>query len=153
MKRKIYLTQAKLDDLREELEALHAERSSAIEQVRTAREFGDPSENSEYMSARQSQESIESRIARLEDIMQNAGIIPLDQAKAVVAIGSTVTITNDKGLTQTVEVVDTIEAEPLRGKISDVSPLGQCLLGKAEGNIVVMRTPTGNTTYTITQVA
>lgn len=133
MKKQFHLTTEGVAELKAELDNLVAQRGPIAERIKTAREFGDLSENAEYSSARQEQERVESRIAEIEHILLNVEIIKKNGSKTV-GLGSTVTLKNHE--TKTFQVVGTVEADPLNGKISDESPIGQALLGKKEGDQV-----------------
>lgn len=151
MKKLFYLTQEGIAELEAELRDLIGERGPVAERIKTAREFGDLSENAEYQSARQEQEKLEARIAEVEHILQNAELISKPKSEGKVVLGSNVTLKN--GNVRKFQVVGTLEADPLEGKISDESPLGQAVLGKKVGDKVEIKTPAETSLYTITQVA
>lgn len=146
------LTKEGVAELKEELESLVAERGSIAERIKTAREFGDLSENAEYQSARQEQERNENRIDEIENILQNSELIKAPRSDGKVVLGSKVSLKND-GKTKEFQVVGTVEADPLEGKISDESPIGQALLGKKVGDEVEIKTPVDTTVYKITDIA
>ncbi len=152
MNKKFSLTQTGIDELQAELANLIAERGPVAEKIKTAREFGDLSENAEYQTARQEQEKLEARISEIENILNNVEVIKQPKGDSKVQLGSTVTLKND-GKTKKFQVVGTIEADPLEGKISDESPIGQALLGKKLGDAVEIKTPAETTTYKITDIA
>lgn len=147
MKKQFYLTQEGVAELKTELEELTSQRGSIAERIKTAREFGDLSENAEYSSARQEQERVEGRISDIENILLNVAIIKKTAGSKKVQLGSSVTIKNHE--TKTFQVVGTVEADPLNGKISDESPIGQALMGKAEGDEVEI----GQHKYKISQIS
>lgn len=151
MNKKFSLTQAGIDELTQELETLVGERGPIAEKIKTAREFGDLSENAEYQTARQEQEKLENRISEVEHILNNVEVITKPKGDNKVQLGSTVTLKN--GATKKFQVVGTVEADPLQGKISDESPIGQALLGKKLGDEVEIKTPAETATYKITQIA
>jgi len=152
MNKQFYLTRAGVDELNTELESLTGMRSAIAERIKTAREFGDLSENAEYTSARQEQERVEGRIAEIEHILQNVEIITKPQGTNKVRLGSVVKLKAD-GKTKEFQVVGTVEADPLNGKISDESPIGQALMGKKEGEEVEIKTPIETAIYRIVAVA
>ena len=152
MNKKFSLTQTGVDELTKELAALIAERGPVAEKIKTAREFGDLSENAEYQTARQEQEKLEARISEVEHILQNVEIIKKPRGDSKVQLGSTVKLKSD-GKTKEFQVVGTVEADPLSGKISDESPIGQALLGKKLGEEVEIKTPAESTTYKITEIS
>lgn len=151
MKKLFHLTKEKVAELETERTNLIGQRSVVAERIKTAREFGDLAENAEYQSARQDQDKLENRLAELEHILQNVDIIEKPKSDGVVSLGSTVTLKN--GVVRKFQVVGTVEADPLEGKISDESPLGQVLLGKKVGDKVEIKTPAETTVYTITEIA
>ena len=148
------LTKDGVAELRKELEDLVAERSLIAERIKTAREFGDLAENAEYQSARQEQDKNEARISEVEHILQNLELIesPSGNSK-VVQLGSRVKLKSEDGKTKEFQVVGTIEADPLEGKISDESPIGKALLGKKEGEAVEIKTPAETATYKIVNIS
>lgn len=151
MKKAFLLTKDGVAELKNELAELIAQRGPVAEAIKTAREFGDLAENAEYQSARQEQEKLEARISEVENILQNVEIITKPRGDSKVQIGSTVTLKNHD--TRKFQVVGTVEADPLNGKISDESPLGQAVLGKKLGDDVEIVSPAETSTYKITQIA
>ncbi|MGH7237722.1 MAG: transcription elongation factor GreA [Candidatus Saccharimonadales bacterium] len=149
---KVYrLTQEGHKALKAELDELVAARPVMAERIKTAREFGDLSENAEYQSARDEQSKNEARIEEIEGVLANAKVLSKSASGSKVELGSYVKLKND-GKTKQFQVVSTVEANPLSGKISDESPLGQALLGKAVGDSVEIATPTETTTYSVTEI-
>jgi transcription elongation factor GreA len=151
MNKQFLLTKDGVNELQKERDLLIAERGPVAEAIKTAREFGDLAENAEYQSARQEQEKLEARITQISHILQNVQVISKPRGDSKVQIGSTVTLKNHN--TKTFQVVGTVEADPLNGKISDESPIGQALLGKSVGDKVEIVTPAETSTYKITQIA
>jgi transcription elongation factor GreA len=151
MKKLFHLTQAGIDELKAELEALKVRRVETAEAIKVARELGDLSENAEYQSARQEQERNDGRIDEIEHILANVEVIKSKGSKQV-GLGSTVTLKGGKK-DLVLQVVGTIEADPLAKKISDESPIGKALLGKKEGDDVEIKTPSDTTTYKIASIA
>lgn len=152
MKKQFHLTQAGVDELKAELTELTGLRSQIADRIKTAREFGDLSENMEYSAARQDQERNEARISEIEHILANVQVITAPKSDSKVVLGSTVVLKSKAGKTKEFQVVGTVEADPLNGKISDESPIGQALLGKKEGEDVEIKTPADTTTYTIADI-
>jgi transcription elongation factor GreA len=153
MQKSFLLTKDGIAELRAELEALVASRGDVAEKIKTAREFGDLAENAEYQTARQEQEKLESRISEIEHNLQNSENITKPKGDALVQIGSTVKLKSDVGKTKEFQVVGTVEADPLNGKISDESPIGQALLGQKEGSKVEIKTPAETAFYKIVDIA
>lgn len=152
VKKQFHLTKAGVEELETELKALVAERGPIAERIKTAREFGDLSENAEYSSARQEQDRTESRISEIENVLQNVQIIIKPRGDSSVRLGSTVELRSTTGKTKEFQVVGTVEADPLEGKISDESPIGQALMGKKEGEEVAIKTPVETSNYTIVDI-
>lgn len=151
MKKQFHLTQEGVTELQAELDKLIAERSEVADRIKTAREFGDLAENAEYQVARQEQEKNESRIAELEHIVNNVEIIKSTKGDGKVRLGSKVTLEGN-GKKKEFQIVGTVEADPLEGKISDESPIGQALMGKKVGEEVEIKTPADTTTYKVISI-
>lgn len=151
MKKQFHLTAEGVKDLEKERDTLAAERGPIAERIATAREFGDLSENAEYSSARQEQERTEARISEIENILKNVEVIKSPKKKDVVELGNTVKLSgkSDKQFT----IVGSVEADPLSGKISDESPIGQALIGKKLGDEVEIVTPVETTKYKIKAIS
>src|ERR1700712_5134518 len=149
MKKLFHLTQSGIDELKQELVVLQAKRMVTAEAIKVARDLGDLGENAEYQSARQEQERTEGRISEVEHILANSAVISTPKNGKQVTLGSTVTLKGAKGKDLVLQVVGTIEADPLAKKISDESPIGKALLGKKEGEDVEIITPAETTTYKI----
>ena len=153
MKKQFYLTAQGIEDLKTELADLIIQRAPIAERIKTAREFGDLSENAEYSSARQEQERVEGRIAEIESILLNVEVIKKPRGDSKVQLGSFVKLKDGGGKAKEFQVVGTVEADPVRGKISDESPIGQALLGKKEGEEVEIKTPAETSTYKIVDIS
>jgi transcription elongation factor GreA len=149
-----FLTKKKLIELQEELQTLKTEGRKAIsEDLRTAKELGDLSENSEYIEARERQQRIEKKIAELEQTVRNAVVIGQhSRKKDVVDVGSTVEVAHGGGKA-TFFIVGSNEAKPEEGLISNKSPLGQALLGHKAGDVVDFKTPRGKSEYEIKKIS
>ncbi len=147
-----YLTKERLEELKKDLEELkNVARPRVAEQLKRAKEFGDLSENSEYIAARTERENVESRIEEIDAILKNPVIIEKKTGSDVVAIGTTVEVSkNGKVLTFT--IVGSSETKPQEGFVSNVSPLGRVLLGGKVGSSVQVETPGGKVTYTIIKI-
>lgn len=145
---KVYqITESGQRELERELEELKSRRGEIADKIAAARDFGDLSENAEYDAAREAQGLLETRITEIETILQNASIIQAGSSSTVV-LGSTVELeANDKTVVYT--VVGPVEADPLEGKVSNESPIGQALMGKAVGDTVTINTPKGELVYTV----
>ncbi len=153
VKKTFRLTKDGIAELEKELEDLIAERAEIAESIKAAREFGDLAENSEYQSARAAQERNESRIAEIEHILQNVEVIKAPKGSAKVQLGSRVKLKCDDGSFKEFQIVGTVEADPLNGKISDESPIGRALLGRHENDEVEIKSGPENLKYKIVDVA
>ncbi len=153
MKKQFKLTQEGIKELKVELEHLISERGAIADRIKSAREFGDLAENAEYSAARQEQEKAESRIAEVENILLNVTVIKQPKGDSKVQLGSRVSLKSEVGKTKEFQVVGTVEADPLNGKISDESPIGKALIGKKEGEDVEIKTPAETSSYKIVAIA
>lgn len=153
MKKQYKLTQDGIDELKVELDNLIAQRGPIAERIKTAREFGDLSENAEYSSARDEQDRVESRISEVDYILKNVEVISSPKAGGKVQLGSKVSLKGSNGKDKEFQVVGTVEADPLEGKISDESPIGQALLGKKVGDEVEIITPAETSIFTVSAIA
>ena len=152
MAKKVYkLTQKGLEELRVELDELKSQRGEIAEKIAAARDFGDLSENAEYDAARTAQSVLETRIAQIEDIIANVEIVK-PTAKKQVGLGSEVEVKDPTGKSKVYHLVGAVEANPLAGKISDESPIGQALLDKMVGDDFEVETPKGLIKYQIVAV-
>ncbi len=151
MKKVFQLTAAGKKELEAELAELKSRRGDIADKIAEARDFGDLSENAEYDAAREEQGLVETRIAEIEDILANAALIRSGSSSSV-NLGSTVELTTD-GKNVTYTVVGPVEADPLAGKISNESPIGEALFGKKIGDTAVITTPKGQVTYTIASIS
>jgi transcription elongation factor GreA len=153
MKKLFHLTAEGVAELKAELERLIGQRSEVADKIKTAREFGDLAENAEYQVARQEQEKNEARISELEHIVANVEIIKSSNGSTKVRLGSKVKLEGQGSVkAKEFQVVGTVEADPLEGKISDESPIGQALMGKKVGEAVEIKTPAETATYKIVSI-
>ena len=153
-KKEIYLTEKGLDEIKKELDFLKLEkRPEIILALKEARAQGDLSENSEYDAARNEQALVESKIAELEKMVENAVVIKeVDTDK--VSIGTSVKIEYvDDGETESYMVVGSKEADPFENKISNESPIAQAIMGKKIGDVVSVASPNGQFSVKILEIA
>jgi transcription elongation factor GreA len=153
MNKLFHLTKQGVDELQAELNELTSLRSEIAERIKTAREFGDLSENMEYSAARQDQERNESRITEIEHILSNVQVITAPKSDGEVVLGSTIKLKSEDGRAKQFQVVGTVEADPLNGKISDESPIGKALMGQKEGDTVEIKTPAETVVYKIVDIS
>lgn len=128
IKKSVNLTAEGKKELEKELDELIKSRPAIAERIATARAFGDLSENEEYSSARNEQKIAEGRILEIQDILKNAKIIRGGK-KDKIDLGACVVL-DMGGREVTYTVVGPTEANPLEGKISNVSPIGKALIGR-----------------------
>ena len=146
--KEVILSKEYLEKLEDELEYLKTKRRPEIaEKIKIARSFGDLSENADYDEAKNEQGEIESRIAKVEDMIRNAKTIEVDVNSDEVGVGNTVTV-YDEEFDETLDykIVGTAESDPVKGFISNESPVGAALLGKKKDDRVEVNTPNGNST-------
>jgi transcription elongation factor GreA len=153
MKKLYRLTQAGVDELKEEHDGLVGQRSGIAERIKDARELGDLSENAEYQSAREEQDRLEARISELEHILQNVQIIKISKSNGKVRLGSEVKLKSDAGKSEQFQIVGTMEADPLNGKISDESPIGQALMGRVKDDTVEIKLGKQVTSYKVVDIS
>ncbi|MBQ3493143.1 MAG: transcription elongation factor GreA [Clostridia bacterium] len=155
MAEEVMLTKEGKEELEKRLEFLKlVKRPEITERIKTAREFGDLSENAEYDAAKNEQAMIEGEILEIEHKLKYAVIIK-DSAtkKGTVSLGSKVDfIDDDLNELFTYEIVGTTEADVELGRISNESPIGNALLGRKAGETVKVVVPAGITSLTIKKV-
>lgn len=152
MNKQFRLTKEGVAELEAELKTLLAKRKTIAESIKSARELGDLAENAEYQSARAEHDRNEARISEVEHILQNTKLISTPKGDSKVALGCKVALKSDNGKTKEFQVVGTVEADPLNGKISDESPIGKLLLGKKLGDAIEIKTPAETTIYQIASI-
>ena len=142
--------------LRDELKKLKNEdRPRIIDAIATAREFGDLKENAEYHAAKEQQGLPEARIKDIEIKLNNSQVIDILQIEPSdkVIFGTTVTVLNfDSDQSAQYRIVGEDEADTNAGKISYAAPLAKQMIGKFEGDIIKVDTPSGSTEYEIKKV-
>jgi transcription elongation factor GreA len=144
-----------LDTLRAELATLEGEgRREIAERIKTAREWGDLKENSEYHDAKNDQAHLETKIARLRERIADAVVVEEEPAGAggVVGFGSTVVVRDTDGVERTWRIVSSHDAAPGEGRLSAESPVAVALLGRAAGEEVQVSLPRGRRTLSILSV-
>jgi transcription elongation factor GreA len=149
------ITRDGLESLKIELKHLKSvERPSIIQAISEARELGDLSENAEYHAARERQSFVEGRIIELEDKIARADVIDISKLNgSKVTFGATVTlIDDDTEETTTYQIVGESEANLEKKKISYTSPIAKAVIGKEQGDIVDVITPSGKKVYEILSV-
>ena len=153
MAQEIKMSASGLKAMQDELEYLKTVRRKELaEEIKEARSHGDLSENSEYDEAKNTQGLVENRITELEQMVKNAVIIDESELSVDnVSVGTHVSIKmigDDEA--EEYDIVGRTEADPINGKISDESPVGHALLGRAVGAKTEVLLPTGHTVeYTV----
>lgn len=155
MAKKNILTYEGLQKLEEELQDLKVvKRREIAQKIKEAREQGDLSENAEYDAAKDEQRDIEARIEEIEQILKNAEVVVEDEVDLdKISVGCKVRILDieyDEELEY--KIVGSTEANSLKGKISNESPLGQALLNAAVGEIVKVEAPVGELSYKVLEI-
>jgi transcription elongation factor GreA len=154
--KRVPITQSGAEAMRAELRKLKTQdRPNVIKAIAEARSHGDLSENAEYHAAREQQGFIEGRIQELESKLSNAEIIDVTQMANTgkVIFGATVDLEDeDSGARVTYQIVGEDEANIKAGRISVGSPIARALVGKAEGDAIVVAAPGGQRNYEIIAV-
>lgn len=141
---KTILTPSALEKLEKDYKELIEKRRVIADDLKTARDFGDLSENSELQAAREMQSLNETEIIKIKDILDNYELVEENLKKTVITIGAKVKIEYlDEKETEEVKIVTKVDSNPLEGLISNESPLGKALIGKKKGNVVKFDTPGG----------
>jgi transcription elongation factor GreA len=149
-KGKYYVTVPGGEALRRELEALERKRGEVAGNIRTAKAFGDLSENFEYHEAKREQGFVEGRILQLKMIVPELEeVTPEEVSTDEVGFGSLVTLIEPTGDEWDVTIVGPLEADPAEDRISYESPLGSALIGHKAGETISAEVPAGTVTYQI----
>lgn len=154
VQKEVYLTAEGRENLDSELNYLKTVRRKEVAtRIHKATETGGTVDNAEYDEAKNEQAFVEGRISELDNILSNAVVAPTDEGpKGAVKLGSSVTVSAEKGRKQVYKVVGSAEAAPLERKISIESPVGRALLGHKVGDKVKVEAPSGVVKLTITRV-
>ena len=155
MDKKNILTYQGLKKLEDELQELKVVRRKEVAaKIKEAREQGDLSENAEYDAAKDEQRDIEARIEDIEKILKNAEVVVEEEVDLdKISIGCNVKILDiefDEELEY--KIVGSTEANSLKGKISNESPVGKALIGKKVGDVVAVETQAGVIQYKVLDI-
>ena len=156
MAKEYKITSLRLADLEKELNYLKTTREREIAaMIAEARSYGDLSENSEYDAAKNEQAKLYGRIAEIEDILSHAVIIEDEnEASGRVGLGCTVTVKDlSTGEIIAYAITGSQEANPMEFKLSDDSPFGRSVVGKAAGETFTVNAPAGSYTMTVISVS
>lgn len=154
--KKNILTYEGLKRYEEELHDLKVyKRKEVAQKIKEAREQGDLSENAEYDAAKDEQRDIEARITELENILKNVEVVVEDEVSSdKINIGCTVRILDlEYKEEETYKIVGSTEANSLKGKISNESPVGRALIGSQVGDTVSVETPGGLVQYEVLEIS
>ncbi|MDO4833274.1 MAG: transcription elongation factor GreA [Clostridia bacterium] len=155
MAEEILLTSDGLKELQDELEQLKTTgRKDIAEKIKVALSFGDLSENSEYDEAKSEQGKLESRINEIEAILQNYKLIDESELSSDIVNRASRIVIRDMKLKEdfTYQIVGPQQADPIKGRISDESPVGKALLGHKKGDTVEVEAPAGKLKYKIIEI-
>lgn len=148
------LTEEGKRKLEEELEYLKTvKRKDVAKKIEAAKEMGDISENAEYAAAKDEQAFMEARIAEIENLLHYSVLASTSGPRDAVMVGATAEVEDESKKRRAFTIVGYNEANPVEGKISNESPLGQALLGKRVGDSVTVDAPNGKKTYTIVAIS
>lgn len=144
-----------LKRFQEEIAGLERELKTELpKEIQRARELGDLRENAEYQAAKERQTFLQARIGMLRKRVGDIALMNLDKIPHdKIALGSTVTLREADGTVLTYELVMPEDAEAEKGLISTASPIGRALLGKEEGDQVVVPTPNGQRVFEVTSLS
>ncbi|WP_330364830.1 transcription elongation factor GreA [Butyrivibrio sp. NC3005] len=155
MEQKRILTYEGLKNYEDELEDLKVnKRKEVAQKIKEAREQGDLSENAEYDAAKDEQRDIEARIEELEKILKNAEVVVEDEVDLdKISIGCSVKVLDvEFNEEQIFKIVGSSEADSLKGKISNESPVGKALIGAKKGDTVDVETQVGIVQYKVLDI-
>lgn len=155
MAKEFKISSARLKELEDELNYLKTTKEKEVaEHLKEARSFGDLSENSEYDEAKNEQAKLYGRIAEVENILAHAVIIDdTEDHTGRIGLGCTVRVQDlETGEDELYEIVGSQEANPMEGCISDDSPFGRAMVGRAEGDIVEVEAPVGMLQFKILSI-
>lgn len=148
-----YFSPVGLEKLKKELEDRRGEiRTDITRRILAAKELGDLSENAEYAEAKEAQAFNEGKIAELEDTIKEGIVINHKEGQGVIVVGSTMKLKSGP-VEHKFTIVGPAESDPVKGFISNESPLGQAFIGHKKGDEVQVKTPGGIVKYKILEVA
>jgi transcription elongation factor GreA len=129
-------------------------RREIAERIKTAREWGDLKENSEYHDAKNDQAHLETKIAKLRERIATAVVVEeSDASDGAIGFGSTVVVSDDAGVRRTWRIVNSHDASPSEGRLSADSPVARALLGRRAGERASVALPKGESVLTVVSVA
>ena len=147
-----YYTPEGLEKLKEEFKhRTEVLRGEIAKRLKEAKEEGDISENAGFDAAKEAQAVNEGRIEDIKVALENAKVFKGSSGKTTVDVGSSVTVESKNGA-QTFVIVGAAESDPVKGFISNESPLGSAFIGRKKGDKVTVKTPKGEVDYKILEV-
>jgi transcription elongation factor GreA len=147
-----YVSADGLEKMKQELEDRRIRvRREIAERISSAKELGDLSENFEYQEAKEQQSMNEARVMDLENMIKDSVIVEQTSGGSTIALGTTF-VADLNGRDKTFEIVGSSEADPIAGKISNESPLGQAFIGRGAGDDVEIEVPSGKIVYKIKKI-
>lgn len=149
------ITKSGLDKIKLELDHLiKVERESLKKIIQEARELGDLKENAEYHAAKEKQSQLEGRIMQLQGAVASSRVVNIADVKTdKIVFGATVILLDiNKDTKVKYQIVGEFESNSEQGKISYTSPLGKALIGKEEGDTVIVKAPKGDIEYEVESV-
>ena len=148
-----YISSQKLRELKKELEEHKTVlRQQIAERIQEAQTQGDVTENAEYAEAKEAQAFNEGRIIELENLINNAVVVFKKRKKDTIQVGSQIVVKDKKNKKFEFTIIGSEDANPIEGKISNESPLGQAFLGQKQGDEIQVQTPKGKIKYKIVRI-
>ncbi|NLG66746.1 MAG: transcription elongation factor GreA [Actinobacteria bacterium] len=151
----VILTADGLKKLQDEIDYLSTtKREEVAQRIKEAREFGDITENSEYDDAKNEQAMLEHRISQLEEKLRRARVVKTSEISTDrVQLGVTVTLKDlEDEEVCSYQLVGSAEADPIAGRVSNESPLGQSIMGRRTGDVVMVPAPGGQRRFEILDI-
>ncbi len=150
---KKYFTKSGIEKLKKELHDLeNKKRNEIAEKLKYAASFGDLSENSAYEEAKNEQNILESKIAKLRKTIKEADVIEKKDKNDFVQVGSKIEVKKEDKEKEEFEIVSGSEADPINKKISSESPIGRAFIQKKVGDVCTVKTPSGEVRYKIVKI-
>ncbi|MFH1292112.1 MAG: transcription elongation factor GreA [bacterium] len=148
-----YLTQKGYDELNKERDNLKDYKIPEIAtKIDEAKQQGDLSENAEYHQAKEDMAWAQGRLLELNHILENAQIMQTTTGSSKIIVGSSVKFKNPQGQEKEYTIVGPTEADPISGRISNESPIGQAFLDAEAGDKIKVKTPAGEQEYQIIEI-
>lgn len=148
-----YISSKKLKELKKELEERKTVlRQQIAQRIQEAQSQGDIMENAEYAEAKETQAFNEGRIMELENLISNAIVVSKKRRKDIIQVGSQIVVKDKRGKKFEFTIVGPEDSNPIEGKVSNESPLGQAFLGHKQGDEVDVRAPKGKIKYKIVKI-